>query len=565
MQEWVAGRYRLHEVLGEGGMATVYRAWQTGLERWVALKRCRWQSGEELELFREEARLLASLRHPAVVAVHELVETGSEACLVMELVEGTTLRKTVENTLPGEERSLQWLDQLLEVLQFLHGQDPPIILKDLKPDNLMVEPDGRLRVLDFGIAKRLTPGGGTQLLLKGVGSEHYAPLEQYGQGSTDQRSDFYSLGATLYFMLTGSDPMPAWQRIAQQHAPLDPVGASEGTRQLVQRLTALFPQDRPQDEAGIRQLLRSPQPVTDVHRAPPGQARALQAQLRQRWDLNVAGARLLAWAGERPELLVAGASLVRLDFQKGKTLQTWGNALRPTALAVSEDGQRVALAAGEKGLLAWLPRAGPNKEPRRVPLDVSSCHWLQFAGGRQLLAFSHAAQLATYSFPEGQKLRNFGPQSWWFRIAGHRFEVCCAERRRLAVAASDGALFVWEHGSGQLLWQSHLPQAARALDFSLDRQFLVSAGQDLRVWQAETGQCLVQEKLDQPWQALHCQGRALYGLESRAVVVWDFSNARPRLRLELPGDIRASALSPNGWLACLLEGGRVLVLDFELA
>ncbi|MBT9585414.1 protein kinase [bacterium] len=574
---WIQGRYRLDKVLGEGGMATVYRAWQVGLERWVAIKHCRPQSADELEQFREEARLLGSLHHPAMVTVHELIESADEAHLVMELVEGSTLRQCVERELPLEQQCLDWMEEILDVLEFLHGQNPPVILKDLKPDNVMVEPSGRLRVLDFGIAKRLVAGGGTQLLLKGVGSEHYAPLEQYGQGSTDQRSDFYALGATLYFMLTGTDPMPAWQRLAK-HQDLDPLqqrgNVSETTCELIRQLTSLFPQDRPGNEALIRHALRQPAPtptrrkkaaveVTRVAAPPPGRSRLLQAELRQRWDLSglCQGHSLLAWS--QADLLLAGPTLRRLQIEPAKVMQDWGQQLQPAALAVSNDGRRVALASKDRGLLCWQASGG---SPGSAILEGGPCQWLRFAGNQCLLTLCQG-QLSAYSFPEARKLRNFGPQQWWLRFTGHRLRACQADRRRVAAAASDGALFVWEHGTGELLWQSHQPSPTLCLDFSPDSQFLLSAAQDasLSVWQAETGQCLLQTRLERPWQALHCLDRAILGVEAEAIVVWDFSNACPRLQLQMPEGVLATALSPAGKLACLLGNGRLLVLDFALS
>ncbi len=240
--------YRLDALVGEGGMAKVYRAWQFSLDRWVAVKVCHWQQAEDRQQFRQEATLLANLRHPGIVGVHDYFEATDHAYLVMELLEGETLRKLVEKRLPEEPEVRQWLLQVLDIMEFLHAQSPPVILRDLKPENLILEGTGRIRLFDFGIAKRLLLGQETQLHLKGMGSEYYAPLEQYGQGTTDERSDYYALGATLYFLLTGQDPMPAWQRLAKQ-TPLDP-GGSLGP--FVRALTALFPQDRPDN---LRALL----------------------------------------------------------------------------------------------------------------------------------------------------------------------------------------------------------------------------------------------------------------------------------------------------------------------
>ena len=253
----LAQRYEIEELIGEGGMGKVYRARHLRLNKPVAVKSLIIQGVDAQEAqarvnqFETEAQILAGLSHPALVQVSDFFEQSGVHYLVMEYVEGKTL-SSVAGLAPrpiSERRVLQWADELLDVLEYLHSQTPPIILKDLKPDNVMLMDTGRLKVIDFGIAKRLTPTGGTMDIAKGVGTEEYAPLEQYGHGSTDQRSDLYSLGATLYFLLTKQPPIPAWQRATKSEALPDPRQyndtVSESTAQALAKLTAIFAQDRP--------------------------------------------------------------------------------------------------------------------------------------------------------------------------------------------------------------------------------------------------------------------------------------------------------------------------------
>jgi len=201
-------RYRVSKVLGVGGMGRVYLSNDTRLaNRPVAVKEMILGDGiaekKAIEDFTREATVLARLSHPGIPTLIDHFAENSRHYMVMEYVAGGDLEKIIQQSggKLGEDRTLRWARQILSVLEFLHSQNPPIVYRDLKPGNIMIDKEGRAMLIDFGIARFLPKGGrATQ-----IGSPGYAPPEQY-VGNVEPRSDLYSLAATMHHLLTGRDP-----------------------------------------------------------------------------------------------------------------------------------------------------------------------------------------------------------------------------------------------------------------------------------------------------------------------------------------------------------------------
>lgn len=207
-------RYRLLHAVGQGGMGAVYVAQDTELgDRLMAVKEMSMSRltpqalPQAIELFRREAHLLASLKHPNLPVIHEYFREDDRWYLVMSFIEGQNLQAALNsasgNRLPVNE-VVQIGIELCEVLEYLHTYKPPIIFRDLKPLNIMLTPKGHICLIDFGIARHFK-----QEQTKDTAyyySVGYAPPEQYGQAQTGPRSDIYSLGATLHQMLSGHNP-----------------------------------------------------------------------------------------------------------------------------------------------------------------------------------------------------------------------------------------------------------------------------------------------------------------------------------------------------------------------
>ena len=207
-------RYHIIAPTGKGGMGAVYKAEDTQLgNRLVAIKEMS-QSGlspqevkDAANAFKQEAILLASLQHPNLPSIFDHFEENGRWYLVMSFIQGETLTDYLSQAKAGKlplDEALQIGLQLCDVLDYLHAQQPPIVFRDLKPTNIMRTASGHIYLIDFGIARHFKPGQARDTVY--YGSMGYAPPEQYGKAQTTPRSDIYSLGATLYQLVSGHDP-----------------------------------------------------------------------------------------------------------------------------------------------------------------------------------------------------------------------------------------------------------------------------------------------------------------------------------------------------------------------
>jgi serine/threonine protein kinase len=242
-------RYRIENVLGQGGMGAVYRALDVNLGVPVALKENLFITEEYARQFRREANILASLRHPHLPRVtdHFVIEEEGQY-LVMDFVEGEDLRERLErdDVIP-EEEALPWFLEICDALAYLHTRTPPILHRDIKPGNIKITPDGKAILVDFGLAKVADDDGSTTTGAKAM-TPGFSPPEQYGTGPTDARTDVYSLAATLYVALAGTIPEDALER-AMGRETLTPLRKwsskiSSGIARAVEKALSISPDDR---------------------------------------------------------------------------------------------------------------------------------------------------------------------------------------------------------------------------------------------------------------------------------------------------------------------------------
>ena len=285
------GRYEILELVGQGGMGAVYRASDRRLEgRVCAVKEVlpsltgSATSDAELEQmseqFRIEASILSRLDHPNLPKVSDYFSTNNREYLVMDFVDGRTLQEILrEQQQRGdflrEHQVLGWANQLMDSLEYMHGQNPPVLHRDIKPDNVKVTPHGIVKLVDFGLVKVMQPDDTrTVTVFQGRGTVAYTPLEQYGgdAGYTDVRSDIYSLGATLYHLLSGSPPSNAKERFLHPGSlvslrQFNPSVTPRCERAVFQAL-AMHPSERPPDIRAFRELLLGSTPLSTQMRSP---------------------------------------------------------------------------------------------------------------------------------------------------------------------------------------------------------------------------------------------------------------------------------------------------------
>lgn len=312
------GRYTIEEVLGAGGWGITYKAHDEKLGRTVAIKELfllelcvRQQQGvyplpnlgqqgysEYKRRLLREAQLLASLNHPGIVKVYDQFEENNTAYMVMEFVEGRTLEEELK-AIGGpmsEQKAVAYILQVCEALKVIHGKN--YLHRDIKPSNIMVRNDGSVVLIDFGIARQFA-GGRAQSMTHVIGTPLYGAPEQIQNGSGREPygppADIYALGATLYYLLTGKEPVPAVERAVGIVLPsirqVNP-RVSRDMEAAVMKAMEMKPEDRPQSVKEFADLLQQalnppvpvakvtkPQPPRSTHRMPSVYTSALARQV----------------------------------------------------------------------------------------------------------------------------------------------------------------------------------------------------------------------------------------------------------------------------------------------
>lgn len=263
-------RYRIESVLSGGGQGAIYlaQALRFGNDQCI-VKELRENFADPserqaaIQMFDSEANMLQRLNHQRIPRVMDRFDEHGKHYIVMAYVQGETLEAVLQREgSPGlpEEQVLGWVDQICEVLEYLHSQNPPVIFRDLKPSNIMIGPDDQIRLIDFGISRFFKLGQTRDTW--NMGTAGYAPPEQFGQGQTDVRSDVYSLGAMTHQLLSGRDP----SRAPFQFPPLNSLSTSisKEVEAVIGKALALDPANRYQSIRETREALSNAHGIFDV-------------------------------------------------------------------------------------------------------------------------------------------------------------------------------------------------------------------------------------------------------------------------------------------------------------
>lgn len=255
---YVDGKYKILNKIGQGGMSVVYLAMNERANKQWAIKEVRKDGVSNFEVVKQglvaEIDLLKKLNHPNLPSIVDVIDSKDSFLIVMDYIEGVSLDKTLENGAASQEDVIEWGKQLCDVLGYLHSRTPPIIYRDMKPANVMLKPDGKVMLIDFGTAREFKSQNIADTVC--LGTIGYAAPEQFGgHGQTDARTDIYCLGATLYHLVTGHSPCePPYEiKPITQWNPM----LSTGLENIILKCTQKDPNDRYQSCAELMYALEN--------------------------------------------------------------------------------------------------------------------------------------------------------------------------------------------------------------------------------------------------------------------------------------------------------------------
>lgn len=331
----VGDRYQLLREIGRGGMSIVWLSMDQNLGKQWAVKEIRFtgdpaQREVVVNSLVTEANLIKGFDHVAIPRIVDIVQEGEVLYVVMDYVDGVTLESLMQSeSALAEDDVADWAIQLCDVLDYLHQQDPPIVYCDMKPSNIILRPDGTVRLIDFGIARPEHGSHNAEKDGRHLGTEGYAAPEQHGDGDIDRRVDVFGMGATMYALLTGTKPSDDLQQVVplRQLRP----ELSEGIERVVTKAMSQNRDDRYAGAAELAYALERYKADDDAHKR----------TLKRKWYAFV-GSIAVAVA-----LLVVGlGTMVTRNFLLSRDYDYWMQVADQSAdVSTAEDDYANAIAA----------------------------------------------------------------------------------------------------------------------------------------------------------------------------------------------------------------------------
>jgi eukaryotic-like serine/threonine-protein kinase len=522
-------RYQVTQLIGVGGTGAVYQAYDHQGARMVALKQLLLNHMQAITAFEREARILADLHHPALPEVLDYFSAAEGQFLVMEFVAGADLAALLQHN--GQSFPLdqvaEWADQLLTVLTYLHTRQPPVVHRDIKPHNLKLKSGTQeLVLLDFGLAKGHLgqPASSPARTTNSVFGYtlHYAPLEQIQGTGTDQRTDLYSLAATLYHLLAGTPPVDALTRTsAAINGNSDPLTMLHAINphvppaisQVLNQAMSLRRDERPASAATLRQQLQlARQPSQgEAYTGKTLVGDQVLSQLSHPYPANLARRRFMhailpvsaavalgalaarPLAGLAQKLMAAPiaeppvpptptlAPVTVLDTSLVARVTSLATAAitlaHVQAIAVAPDGRSFAVGAADGTILVQPIKSAGGVQPRRLEPSSAPIHCLAYSSdGKLLAAGARNGRVTLWRMADGLLLHTF--RKHFQSVSAVAFSP---DGQFLASASTDDMIRLWRMSDG-VLWQeqegyyerdSGLTKDARSLAFSPDSQMLL--------------------------------------------------------------------------------------------
>lgn len=586
-------RYRVRQKLGEGGFGAVYKVEDTQLHnRFLAAKKLDLSSiapkdqQDAINSFQREAALLAGLQHPNLPRVYEHFIENGDYYLIMDFIEGETLTEQLARQslqLLPIERVVSIGIELATVLDYLHTRQPPIIFRDLKPDNIMLTADNHIYLIDFGIARHFDPY--EKKHTENLGTPGYVSPEHYKL--VTPLSDVYSLGAILHQLLLGEDPSTYG---LFQYPELHLLGhAQTQLANLVMQMLALDQRSRPASAAEVRQRLQqilqelqqqapaaapptrklaSASPILAHPAVKPPPRPGARGELLHIYTQHKEAVYALAWSPRGDRLASAGADREVRVWQalSGPTLFTYQQHTGGvSALAWSPNGKYLASAGNDHTVQVWQADSGKGFSAyREHKRRVGALSW---SPGAQLIASGDASGTIVLWSP-----RNGQCQQTYQR---HRAPITALayspDGHYLASADEEGAVHVWECAGGSLCasYTGHT-SAVSTLAWSPDSSLIVSSSEDrkdhaLHLWRAVDGQSVAMyhghQRMVNALSWSSASGLLASAGREQSALIWD-----PRTRQQLftyrghTAPVNALSWSPDGHcLASADEEGAIHV------